>query len=466
MKKLICSLLILSLALFVFTVSHAEDTDTEILRAADVNTDDVVNILDLTLIAASFGETPAEDQRPNPDVNRDGIVNILDLTLVASHFGKTVPPPVVFVSTPLFLRANPEIASQLDVNDTITLTFDNMPEDIQVSAGVAIVEDKTVKITGPFTSGPLALTITWTGGTQTLNYTVRPSVAFISTDPATGSQLGMNDAITLTFDNVPENVKVSAGVAIVEGKDVKITGPFTPGPLNLTITWTEGSQTLNYTVRPSVAFVSVEPKDDTELTVNDTITLTFDNAPDEVTVSVGVATIDGKIVKIAGPFTPGSLDLTITWNDGSLTFTYAVAEPDTDAPDITSGTVSDGDKGVDPNAINSNARIEIEFNEEVSGNIALQTITGADVGWRGKVEGNKAILELVKGKELGAETTYATYAIAGKVEDAAGNETDINITFTTDITYDGIPIEVSDKTFDAVVLQSDVPIVVEFYTDW
>ena len=50
----------------------------------DINKDGVINILDLTLVAANFGETgdiPA-------DVNEDGVVNILDLTLVASHFGE------------------------------------------------------------------------------------------------------------------------------------------------------------------------------------------------------------------------------------------------------------------------------------------------------------------------------------------------------------------------------------------
>ena len=52
--------------------------------AWDVNKDGVINILDLTLVAANFGETgdiPA-------DVNGDNVVNILDLTLVASHFGE------------------------------------------------------------------------------------------------------------------------------------------------------------------------------------------------------------------------------------------------------------------------------------------------------------------------------------------------------------------------------------------
>ncbi len=69
-------------ALFVTT------EDGEIVEPAtpawDVNKDGVINILDLTLVAANFGQTgdiPA-------DVNGDNVVNILDLTLVASHFGE------------------------------------------------------------------------------------------------------------------------------------------------------------------------------------------------------------------------------------------------------------------------------------------------------------------------------------------------------------------------------------------
>ena len=187
------------------------------------------------------------------------------------------------------------------------------------------------------------------------------------------------------------------------------------------------------------------------------------NPPEDVTVSDGVATITDNTVTITGPFIPGTLALTITWTDGSLEFTYTVAEPDTEAPSITGGTINNGDTDVDTKAINSSALIEVEFSEEVSGNIALQTEDGDDVGWLGKVEGNKAILELVKGKELDSETTYV---IAGKVEDAAGNETDINIAFTTASAYDGIPIEVTDETFDTVVLGSKTPIVVDFTAEW
>ena len=381
MKTLICSVLILSLALLALTASYAQEgTDIDILRAADVNADGMINILDLVLIASHFGETSTADQPLSSDVNADGKVNILDLVLVASHLGKTVKPPV----------------------------------------------------------------------------------AFVSVAPASGTEITTNDTITLTFDDPPEDVTVSEGVGIVSDNTLTITGPFTPGTLEMTITWADGSQTLNYTIRQLVAFLSIVPTIEAQLAVDSTITLIFDNPPENVTVSAGDATVTDNTVTIMGPFTPGTLPLTVTWGDGSLTFTYTVAAPDTESPKITGGTITDADEDVDAEAINSGASIEVEFNEDVSGTIALQTEAGDDVGWLGKVEGNKATLELVKGKELDPETTYV---IAGKVEDAAGNETDVKISFATASAYDGIPIEVTDETFDTLVLASKTPIVVDFYKD-
>jgi hypothetical protein len=441
------------------TASYAQDTPLDALRASDVNADGVINILDLTLVASFFGKIPTVDQTSNPDVNGDGAVNILDLTLVAGHLGKTVTirPPVVFVS------ADPVIDSQLDVNGTITLTFDNTPEDVTVNTGVATTTDETVTITGPFDPGAIALTITWKDGTQTLTYTVRQPAAFVSAKPAIDSRLDVNDTITLTFDNAPEDVTVSTGTATTTGKTVAITGPFDPGPLALTITWKDGTQTLTYTIRPPAVFVNADPAIDSELAINDTITLTFDRRPRGLKVSTGTAKTLAKTVRITGPFDPGPLALTITWSDGSLTLTYSVTEPDSEAPEITDGTVSDGDKGVNPETINSDARIEVTFSEAVSGNIVLRTAAGVDAGWLGKVDGNKGTLELVKDKELGNEITYV---IAGTVRDAAGNETNLNITFTTASKTSGIPFEVSDATFNALVVESTIPIVVEFYTDW
>ena len=174
-------------------------------------------------------------------------------------------------------------------------------------------------------------------------------------------------------------------------------------------------------------FVSAAPPGG-EIAANGSITVTFDNAPADVTVSVGTVTVAGKSATIVGPFPEGALALTITWADGTQALNYTVKAADNTPPTVTGGTVSDGDKDVDPEAINTAAAIEIEFSEDVSGNVALQTESGDDVGWLGKVEGNKATLELVKGKEIGNETTYV---IAGKVSDAAGNSTDVSVTFVT-----------------------------------
>ena len=83
---------------------------------------------------------------------------------------------------------------------------------------------------------------------------------------------------------------------------------------------------------------------------------------------------------------------------------------------------------MDPEALNSEKIIEIEFSEDVSGHIALQTEGGDDVGWVGKVKGNKGTLELVKGRELENETTYV---IKGKVSDAVGKSFEVSVTFVT-----------------------------------
>ena len=68
----------------------SDHLSTHPLAPWDVNNDGVVNILDLTLVSASFGEEITTPPTANPDVNGDGIVNVLDLVLVASHFGEAI----------------------------------------------------------------------------------------------------------------------------------------------------------------------------------------------------------------------------------------------------------------------------------------------------------------------------------------------------------------------------------------
>ena len=65
---------------------------------SDVNTDGVVNILDLTGVASAFG-APVSDANRRADVNADGEINILDLVRVSNDFGQTV---VSFVTYPTY----------------------------------------------------------------------------------------------------------------------------------------------------------------------------------------------------------------------------------------------------------------------------------------------------------------------------------------------------------------------------
>ena len=55
-------------------------------KAADVNGDDAVNILDLVFVAQHFGQAITADNRA-ADVNGDWEINILDLVRVAQYFG-------------------------------------------------------------------------------------------------------------------------------------------------------------------------------------------------------------------------------------------------------------------------------------------------------------------------------------------------------------------------------------------
>ena len=59
----------------------------------DVNGDGVVNTVDLVMVASSFGDTRDEHEIFAVDVNGDCAVNILDLVMVALAFGNTVAVP-------------------------------------------------------------------------------------------------------------------------------------------------------------------------------------------------------------------------------------------------------------------------------------------------------------------------------------------------------------------------------------
>ena len=83
-----------------------------------------------------------------------------------------------------------------------------------------------------------------------------------------------------------------------------------------------------------VAFTQAIPAAGSTIQEDATIIATFDSTPTGVNVTGGKFSVSGTSVTITGPFTPGTLTLTVTWSDGATTLTYTVKAPEPDAPDI------------------------------------------------------------------------------------------------------------------------------------
>ena len=73
-------------------------------------------------------------------------------------------------------------------------------------------------------------------------------IKFVSADPAEGSTIQNDAMITVTFDGIPEGLKVTGGTATPGGKTVSIAGPFATGPLVLGLQWEGEVVVLSYTV--------------------------------------------------------------------------------------------------------------------------------------------------------------------------------------------------------------------------
>ena len=89
LKKIVHLFLFFVLMVTVSSAVFGHDESPTLLE--DVNKDGVVNIQDLVLVAAAFGQMRDRTAIHDPDVNRDGIINILDLVRVSNRFGETVP---------------------------------------------------------------------------------------------------------------------------------------------------------------------------------------------------------------------------------------------------------------------------------------------------------------------------------------------------------------------------------------
>ena len=106
----------------------------------DVNRDDVVNILDLVLVASDLGD---EGLDLAADVNGDGIVNILDLVLVAGAFGDAAAAPSAQA---------PETLTTADIQTWLTDARSLAGKDAMIKKGIVALEQLLAALTPPETA--------------------------------------------------------------------------------------------------------------------------------------------------------------------------------------------------------------------------------------------------------------------------------------------------------------------------
>ena len=303
---------------------------------------------------------------------------------------------------------------QSQVMKPMTVSEDGGPTEDEVVTSVGTMKDPSMTTDDSKEEDPLAETQT-------------PDAAFVSADPADGN-IKVNDSIELTFDNDPGEVTVNGEIGAGSGTSRTISGPFTEGSLTLTISWTNGngSKTLNYNVEVDAAFSSASPASG-DISENETITINFDNDPGEVTVNTGTVSGSGTSRTISGPFSEGSLILSISWTNGNGSKTLNYNVEDSTAPEVSTSSTANGAVDVDPATVSANG-ITVTFNETIgSGELKLYK-NDIDVGWTATISGKTITITKGSGQELSHDTTYQ---IKGTVKDSADNEKVVSITFTT-----------------------------------
>ena len=81
----------------------------------------------------------------------------------------------------------------------------------------------------------------------------------------------------------------------------------------------------------SIEIQSVDPPNGTTISIDSSITVTFNLSPENLTVSHGEVTHNEETVTITGPFSLGKLELELNWDGGNRRIIYTV-ETDADIP--------------------------------------------------------------------------------------------------------------------------------------
>jgi hypothetical protein len=181
------------------------------------------------------------------------------------------------------------------------------------------------------------------------------------------------------------------------------------------------------------AVTKVDPAEGSTIAANQKITITFDNPATNVTVNGAAATGAGTSWSFQGDLT-GKTGIDIAWTSeddsaGAKSVSYTIQAADTTPPAIASSDPGDGDKDLDPEALNADG-IEIKFSEPLKKVTVDVTIDGEPLKWLAELSDDKttAVISMLKGGELPYEAEIVLVVTA---EDNAGNKLEAEITFAT-----------------------------------
>ena len=271
-------------------------------------------------------------------------------------------------------------------------------------------------------------------------------IKLLATVPEEGATILVTEELQVVFDGFPGTVTINGKEAkIMEDNTVTMRIADLPnagtGPeKTVIISWTNldnsffGTQTLSFTAIKHATTVEVDPSPGSSILSYTKFTLIFDQEVVVVTVNDAPAVGSGRSWKASPALWAGAgQTLKIRWvnRDGSTNSReigpYDIYDNGGEPPEITSATVNDGDADVDPAFINTRG-FRFDFNELVTGNIALTDEAGANLNWIANVAGQTATLTPVAGQELVNGTTYK---IEINVKDGSGNQLKATITFVT-----------------------------------
>lgn len=197
-KKLIYGLLFFAVTLGSFVSLSQAKASAQTELPGDINSDGVVNIMDVSILLANYSKTRAQASNPNADVNNDNVINIFDVSILLGNYGKTSVPSTAKLNWAPPAQTNPTVVNvpTTGISRTFAATEDAilvLPSSV-VTGQIGTTGGRHIRIIGGKIGGGSA---TFSGTYAIVARDLRGSI-FIEGIDNDFSQLTDKDNITVT----------------------------------------------------------------------------------------------------------------------------------------------------------------------------------------------------------------------------------------------------------------------------